>query len=77
MSDTIAKTCGNCKHGDIPPPKMSKHKVPRVLELLSGQCVYPAPLQPMSLMYLTTSRHRIDASDDATKCPCWEPKGGE
>jgi hypothetical protein len=70
-----AKTCGNCKHGDIPPPKMSKHKVPRVLEVFDGpgKCLYsvvPVPMVERNTGY----RISAWANNDATKCLCWEPK---
>lgn len=42
-----AKTCGNCKHAVIPPPRMSKHKAPRLLEEYPGSCAYPAVKLPM------------------------------
>ena len=71
-----AKTCGNCKHGDIPPPKMSKHKVPRVLENYPGRCGLPLPPLPM-VSAGESYRVGIWAKYDATRCPCWEPKGGE
>ena len=67
-----AKTCGNCKHlGCLPPPRMSKHNPPRVLEVYGGpgKCLYPVTTVPM-----VESRRSAWISDDATKCPCWEPK---
>lgn len=79
MSDTMAKTCGNCKHADIPAPRMSKHRTPRIVERFFGRCEFPEPMQPMCLVFpsVANSRKSIWASADATKCPCWEPKGGE
>ena len=68
-----AKTCGNCKHADIPPPKMSKHKLPRVLKQHYGKCVYPVVKLPM-VATADDYRTAIWGAYDATKCPCWEPK---
>lgn len=70
-----AKTCGNCKHGDIPPPLMTKHAKPRVLHHSPGQCRALAVVPMCS--YGESQRFNVYANHDATKCPCWEPKGGE
>lgn len=73
MSDTIAKTCGNCRHADIAPPRMSKHRVPRVLQERYGKCVYPTVKLPM-VSNFGDYRSVIWAQSDATRCPCWEAK---
>lgn len=72
MSETTTKTCGNCKHADIPPPRMSKHKVPRVLMNYPGRCRCQSVLPMVSKG--ETYRVAAWADMDATKCPCWEPK---
>lgn len=76
MSEATTKTCGNCKHlGCLPPPRMSKHSPPRVLEVYDGpgKCLYPAAPVPM-VEHNTGYRMSAWTSRDATKCPCWEPK---
>lgn len=69
MIDTD-KTCG--KHANIPPPLMSKHKTPRVLARSPGQCKAVAVFPMCS--FGESHRVIVQATDDATKCPCWEAK---
>jgi hypothetical protein len=68
-----AKTCGNCKHADIQPPRMSKHKTPQVLERFAGACAYLKPVLPM-VSRGEGFRTAVWTTRDATECPCWEPK---
>ena len=66
-------TCGGCKHSKIPPPKMSRHKPPRVLQEYPGECVYPAAPVPMVAVH-PDYRRSVRADLDATKCPCFEAR---
>lgn len=68
-----AKTYGNCKHAVIPPPRMSKHRVPRFMRQYPGKCAYPEPVQPMVALYAPT-RTAVWAGYDATACQCFEPR---
>lgn len=73
----MTQTCGGCKHSKIPPPKMSKHKVPRVLNLYPGDCVYPAHPRPMVAFGRPDGpnmRASVWPDKDATKCPCFEAR---
>lgn len=73
----MPKTCGNCTYlVDLPPPRMSKHKTPRVLEIYNGpaRCDAPQPIFPMVQADHSVSRRSAWADTDATNCALWTQK---
>lgn len=66
------KTCGDCKHSNIPAPKMSRHKVPKVIEQYPGYCV--CPTAPVPMVESGGYRRSVWAYFNASECPCFEPR---
>lgn len=64
------RTCGGCRYAEG--FELTKHEPPR-LKNKYGRCGYPLPALPM-VFKLPEAVSVIWPNEDATKCPCFEPK---